>query len=97
MPLDPSKHHSDRRRINRDPIAAVRQDGMYSREIEMKRNRGEISCAECRRYVIDPAPPHSRVLIFLCPLDLRSSATSKYLVNLVRYASPIELPLCAFF
>ncbi|KAI0277477.1 fungal-specific transcription factor domain-containing protein [Russula aff. rugulosa BPL654] len=52
MPLDPSKHHQDRRRLARDPIAAVRQDGMFSREIEMKRNRGEISCAECRRLKI---------------------------------------------
>jgi hypothetical protein len=97
MPLDPSKHHSDRRRINRDPIAAVRQDGMYSREIEMKRNRGEISCAECRRYVINPAPLHSVCSSFLFLLDLRSSATSKYLVNLVRYAPPNELPWCTFF
>lgn len=52
MPLDPSKHQQDRRRLSRDPIAAVRQDGMFSREIEMKRNRGEISCAECRRLKI---------------------------------------------
>src|SRR6266851_9546958 len=52
MPVDLSKSHSDRRRLNRDAAASVRQDGMYSREIEMKRNRGEISCAECRRCVI---------------------------------------------
>jgi hypothetical protein len=30
---------------------------------------------------------------FSFPLDLRSSATSKYLVNLVRYVPPIEFPL----
>ncbi|KAH9017998.1 hypothetical protein EDB84DRAFT_1627502 [Lactarius hengduanensis] len=49
MPVDLSKPHSDRRKVNRDAAAGLRQDGMYSREIEMKRNRGEISCAECRR------------------------------------------------
>lgn len=56
MPQDPSKHHQDRRRLSRDPISAVRQDGMFSREIEMKRNRGEISCAECRRCVASYTP-----------------------------------------
>src|SRR5258707_6272160 len=56
MPLDPPKHHQDRRRLARDPIAAVRQDGMYSREIEMERNRGEISCAECRRCLVPHTP-----------------------------------------
>src|SRR6266403_4020728 len=55
MPLDPSKHQ-DRRRLARDPVAAIRQDGMFSREIEMKRNRGEISCAECRRCVASFSP-----------------------------------------
>ncbi|KAI0294497.1 hypothetical protein B0F90DRAFT_1640097 [Multifurca ochricompacta] len=52
MPVDLSKPHSDRRRVNRDAAAGIRQDGMHSREIEMKRNRGEISCAECRRLKI---------------------------------------------
>jgi hypothetical protein len=33
---------------------------------------------------------------FLYPLDLRSSATSKYLVNLVRYVPHNEFPLCTF-
>lgn len=81
MPIDPSKHHQDRRRISRDPIAAVRQDGMFSREIEMKRNRGEISCAECRRCVAS-----STLLLALLTLllGLRLSATSKSLVNPVR-------------
>ncbi|KAH9027076.1 fungal-specific transcription factor domain-containing protein [Lactarius pseudohatsudake] len=46
MPVDLSKPQSDRR------AAGPRQDGMYSREIEMKRSRGEISCAECRRLKI---------------------------------------------
>ncbi|KAI0248759.1 hypothetical protein BJV78DRAFT_1233220 [Lactifluus subvellereus] len=40
MPVDLSKPHSDRRRVNRDSPAG------------MKRNRGEISCAECRRLKI---------------------------------------------
>jgi hypothetical protein len=57
MPVDLTKPHSDRRRVNRDAAAGVRQDGMYSREIEMKRNRGEISCAECRRCVRDRPRP----------------------------------------
>ncbi|KAH9017995.1 fungal-specific transcription factor domain-containing protein [Lactarius hengduanensis] len=52
MPVDLSKPQSDRR----DAAPGPRQDGMYSREIEMKRlvkrNRGEISCAECRRLKI---------------------------------------------
>ncbi|KAH9027072.1 hypothetical protein EDB85DRAFT_1868569, partial [Lactarius pseudohatsudake] len=48
MPVDLSKPQSDRR----DTAPGPRQDGMYSREVEMKRNRGEISCAECRRLKI---------------------------------------------
>ncbi|KAH8997101.1 hypothetical protein EDB86DRAFT_2803568, partial [Lactarius hatsudake] len=48
MPVDLSKPQSDRR----DAAPGLGQDGMYSREIEMKRNRGEISCAECRRLKI---------------------------------------------
>ncbi|KAH9169099.1 fungal-specific transcription factor domain-containing protein [Lactarius sanguifluus] len=52
MPVDLSKPQSDRRKVSRDAAAGLRQDGMYSREIEMKRNRGELSCAECRRLKI---------------------------------------------
>ncbi|KAI0262363.1 fungal-specific transcription factor domain-containing protein [Gloeopeniophorella convolvens] len=52
MPVDLSKSHADRRKPSRDVTVGVRQDGMHSREIEMKRNRGEISCAECRRLKI---------------------------------------------
>ncbi|TFK37315.1 hypothetical protein BDQ12DRAFT_685155 [Crucibulum laeve] len=29
-----------------------RFDGSHARELEMKRNRGEVSCAECRRLKI---------------------------------------------
>ncbi|KAH8997120.1 fungal-specific transcription factor domain-containing protein [Lactarius hatsudake] len=52
MPVDLSKPQLDRRKVSRDAAAGLRQDGMYSREIEMKRNRGELSCAECRRLKI---------------------------------------------
>ncbi|KAI9440996.1 hypothetical protein H4582DRAFT_1940839, partial [Lactarius indigo] len=52
MPVDLSKPQPDRRKVSREATAGLRQDGMYSREIEMKRNRGEISCAECRRLKI---------------------------------------------
>ncbi|KAH9029148.1 hypothetical protein EDB85DRAFT_1867407 [Lactarius pseudohatsudake] len=52
MPVDLSKPQSDRRKVSRDAAAGLRQDGMHSREIEMKRSRGEITCAECRRLKI---------------------------------------------
>ena len=90
MPVDLSKPHSDRRKVNRD-AAGLRQDGMYSREIEMKRNRGEISCAECRRCVI--GHPTTRTLLALLSvelpshvvLDLKLSATSRSHASHVRY------------
>jgi hypothetical protein len=66
MPVDHSKPHPDRRRANRDAAAGVRQDGMYSREIEMKRNRGEISCAECRRCVRDRSNPLCYTSFSIC-------------------------------
>ncbi len=64
---------------------------MYSREIEMKRNRGEISCAECRRCVI--GHPTTRTLLALLSvelsshvvLDLRLSATSRFHASHARY------------
>ncbi|KAH9166663.1 hypothetical protein EDB89DRAFT_2246086 [Lactarius sanguifluus] len=71
MPIDLSKPQSDRR----DGAAGLRQDGMYSREIEMKRSRGEISCAECRRcssYVLSVELP-----LMLSYLDLRLSAINR--------------------
>ena len=71
MPVDLTKPHSDRRRVNRDAAAGVRQDGMYSREIEMKRNRGEISCAECRRCVRDrPSPLRCPLVPLPCPSNV---------------------------
>ncbi|KAA1470033.1 hypothetical protein DENSPDRAFT_928581 [Dentipellis sp. KUC8613] len=52
MPVDASKHpaHDRRRPPRRDQDAP--RDSAYAREIELKRNRGEISCAECRRLKI---------------------------------------------
>ncbi|KAI0057395.1 hypothetical protein BV25DRAFT_1831235 [Artomyces pyxidatus] len=47
MPVDTSKPIADRRKVPRRD-----HDGATAREIEMKRNRGEISCAECRRLKI---------------------------------------------
>jgi hypothetical protein len=68
MPVDLSKPHSDRRR---DASAGVRQDGMHSREIEMKRNRGEISCAECRRCVRSAALSTPSVFIISSRLKIK--------------------------
>ena len=42
MPVDLSKPHSERRRLNRDAAAGVRQDGMHSQQIKMKKK----TCAE---------------------------------------------------
>ncbi|KZV65070.1 hypothetical protein PENSPDRAFT_745213 [Peniophora sp. CONT] len=50
MPVEPTPSSS--RRLQRRDQDGVRQDGTYAREIEMKRSRGEISCAECRRLKI---------------------------------------------
>ncbi|KAH8997102.1 fungal-specific transcription factor domain-containing protein [Lactarius hatsudake] len=69
MAVDLSKPRSDRR----DAAPGLGQDGMYSRDIEMKRNRGEISCAECRRLKIkcDKQIPcqscQKRGCVTLCP------------------------------
>ena len=49
MPADVFKSAQDRRRVPRRDADTPKGDGNYAREIEMKRNRGEISCAECRR------------------------------------------------
>jgi len=90
MPVDLTKPHSDRRRLNRDATVGVRQDGMYSREIEMKRNRGEISCAECRRCVIGQTL--CAVLLSLWPARL----TSFFLVLFFFFCflfSPLDLRL----
>ena len=90
MPLDPSKHHQDRRRLARDPISAVRQDGMFSREIEMKRNRGEISCAECRRCVASHSPllVHSHPLYVLIRLKIKCDKQIPCQSCQVRFTQP---------
>lgn len=94
MPQDLSKHHQDRRRLSRDPIAAIRQDGMFSREIEMKRNRGEISCAECRRCVA----PHTPLLACPHPLSvparLKIKCDKQIPCQSCQVRSTKQLPLC---
>ncbi|KAI0311789.1 fungal-specific transcription factor domain-containing protein [Amylostereum chailletii] len=49
MPQEPS---AARQRASRRDQDGARADGTYAREIELKRSRGEISCAECRRLKI---------------------------------------------
>jgi hypothetical protein len=92
MPVDLSKPHPDRRRANRDAAASVRQDGMYSREIEMKRNRGEISCAECRRCVRDRSNPLYRTSCH-DSLSLLRPTVLLILAFLSRLFSPLDLRL----
>ena len=52
MPADLSKSNAPRRRrtssVRKDP-EDIKFDSSHAREIELKRSRGEISCAECRR------------------------------------------------
>ncbi|KAH9019285.1 hypothetical protein EDB84DRAFT_1589864 [Lactarius hengduanensis] len=84
MPVDLSKPQSDRRKVSRDAATGLRQDGMYSREIEMKRSRGEITCAECRRCVIDHTTTRSHVpcrrgCASLCPNGLFVIAATEHL------------------
>ncbi|EKM50531.1 uncharacterized protein PHACADRAFT_166210 [Phanerochaete carnosa HHB-10118-sp] len=51
MPVDTSKPtlSSKSRRPSKKDLDEDRQDSTHAREIELKRSRGEISCAECRR------------------------------------------------
>lgn len=51
MPAEPSKPRLKRRSSRRDSDE-YRFDGSHARELEQKRSRGEISCAECRRLKI---------------------------------------------
>ncbi|KAJ3515208.1 hypothetical protein NLJ89_g1912 [Agrocybe chaxingu] len=51
MPAEPTKAKL-KRRASRKELEEYRFDGSHGRELEMKRNRGEVSCAECRRYAI---------------------------------------------
>ncbi|KAH8104099.1 fungal-specific transcription factor domain-containing protein [Cristinia sonorae] len=55
MPADHSKPSTSRPRRHAHPRKDVDEDKLdstHSREIELKRSRGEISCAECRRLKI---------------------------------------------
>jgi hypothetical protein len=94
MPLDPSKHHQDRRRLARDPISAVRQDGMFSREIEMKRNRGEISCAECRRCVAPHTPLLARPHPLCVPARLKIKCDKQIPCQSCQVGSTQLLSMC---
>ncbi|KAL0954257.1 hypothetical protein HGRIS_005385 [Hohenbuehelia grisea] len=51
MPVEPSKAKLKRRNSRRD-FEDFKFDGTHARELEMKRSRGEVSCAECRRLKI---------------------------------------------
>ena len=48
MPPEPSKGKL-KRKASRREVEEYRFDGGHAREIEQKRNNGQISCAECRR------------------------------------------------
>ncbi|PCH44571.1 hypothetical protein WOLCODRAFT_26864 [Wolfiporia cocos MD-104 SS10] len=55
MPVDPSPKASSSSRLRRTAhkdADDIPTDSSYTREIELKRSRGEISCAECRRLKI---------------------------------------------
>ncbi|KAH7909940.1 fungal-specific transcription factor domain-containing protein [Hygrophoropsis aurantiaca] len=52
MPPEPTKAKSKRKSSRREAEESYRFDGGHAREIEQKRNSGQISCAECRRLKI---------------------------------------------
>ncbi|KAF8172439.1 fungal-specific transcription factor domain-containing protein [Pholiota molesta] len=51
MPAEPTKAKL-KRRTSRKDLEEYRFDGSHGRELELKRNRGSVSCAECRRLKI---------------------------------------------
>ncbi|KAF8159144.1 fungal-specific transcription factor domain-containing protein [Crassisporium funariophilum] len=51
MPAEPTKAKLKRRSSRKD-LEEYRYDGSHGRELELKRNREEVSCAECRRLKI---------------------------------------------
>ncbi|KAF8073307.1 fungal-specific transcription factor domain-containing protein [Lyophyllum atratum] len=51
MPAEPT-HAKVKRRSSRKDFDEYRFDGSHARELEQKRSRGEVSCAECRRLKI---------------------------------------------
>lgn len=50
--MPPEQKVKLKRRSSRKELDEFRFDGTHARELEMKRNRGEVSCAECRRLKI---------------------------------------------
>lgn len=76
------------------------REGTHAREIELKRSRGEISCAECRRYACRVSISDRGGLTALY-VDSRSSATDsfpvpaasvedvRHSVQMVRFISPL--------
>ena len=86
MPVDSRQ----KRRLSRRDESDYRFDGVHAREVEQKRNRGEISCAECRRYEMSSSSPS--VLLTIPPVS-RSNATSKYLVSRARYVARLTTPV----
>ena len=50
MPPVPTKPKQKQKAGRRD-VEGFGFDGGHAREVEQKRNTGQISCAECRRYV----------------------------------------------
>ncbi|EIW75306.1 hypothetical protein CONPUDRAFT_140195 [Coniophora puteana RWD-64-598 SS2] len=52
MPPEPTRAKAKRKATRKEEETAYRFDGGHSREIEQKRNAGQISCAECRRLKI---------------------------------------------
>lgn len=48
--MPPDIQHDSQRKLGRK--GAEEGEGSHSREIELKRSKGEISCAECRRCVL---------------------------------------------
>ncbi|KAF9021021.1 hypothetical protein BDZ89DRAFT_252400 [Hymenopellis radicata] len=52
MPVDPSTTKLNRKARRRGAVDAFNFDSALAREIEEKRSRGEVSCAECRRLKI---------------------------------------------
>ncbi|KAJ3522802.1 hypothetical protein NM688_g8822 [Phlebia brevispora] len=71
MPVDLSKPSAlaKPRRPSKKDQDEDKFDSAHAREIELKRSRGEISCAECRRFdAINPSPANlARGCAALCP------------------------------
>ncbi|KAH0836884.1 hypothetical protein J3R83DRAFT_8685 [Lanmaoa asiatica] len=85
MPPEPTKGKLKRKASRRD-IEEYRFDGGHAREIEQKRNNGQISCAECRRLKIkcDKQIPcqscQRRGCAALCPNGSLSSPHGRFVL-----------------